>query len=73
MKDGLFRIGAATPCVAVAHVEENRRRILQLIRQGAEEGCGVVCFPELSLTGYTCGDLFRDRTLLAGAEQALAA
>ena len=54
-------------------MEENRRRILQLIRQGAEEGCGVVCFPELSLTGYTCGDLFRDRTLLAGAEQALAA
>ena len=53
MKDGFFRVGAATPQVVVADVEENRRRIAALVGQAAARGCGAVCFPELSLTGYT--------------------
>ena len=72
MKDGFYRIAAATPPVAVANVEENQAQILEKIQQAASQGCGAVCFPELSLTAYTCGDLFKDRTLLAGAESALA-
>ena len=72
MKDGFFRVAAATPPVRAAGVEENVRQIEKLIRQGAEEGCGLVCFPELAVTGYTCGDLFRDRALLKAGEQALA-
>ena len=72
MKDGFYRIAAATPPVSVANPEENARRMREMIEEAAAQGCGAVCFPELSLTGYTCGDLFRDRTLLAGAEQALA-
>ena len=71
MKDGFFRIAAATPLVSVADVETNGERILEKIRQAAEEGCGAVCFPELSLTAYTCGDLFKDRLLITGAERAL--
>jgi NAD+ synthase (glutamine-hydrolysing) len=71
VKDGFFRIAAATPLVSVADVETNGERILEKIRQAAEEGCGAVCFPELSLTAYTCGDLFKDRTLITGAERAL--
>ena len=71
MKDGFYRIAAATPAVSVADVEENGKRILEHIQEAAQEGCGAVCFPELSLTAYTCGDLFKDRTLLEGAERAL--
>lgn len=72
MKDGFVRVAAATPRVSVANVEENARRVGEMVRQAAEAGCGAVCFPELALTGYTCGDLFRDRALLSGAERALA-
>ena len=72
MKDGFVRVAAATPQVSVANVEENARRVGEMVRQAAEAGCGAVCFPELALTGYTCGDLFRDRALLSGAERALA-
>ena len=71
MKDGFFRIAAATPHVSVAGVEENLARIQEKIQEAADRGCGAVCFPELSLTAYTCGDLFKDRTLLSGAERAL--
>ena len=72
VKDGFVRVAAATPRVSVANVEENARRVAEMVRQAAEAGCGAVCFPELALTGYTCGDLFRDRALLSGAERALA-
>ena len=73
MKDGFFRIAAATPQVFVADAEKNGEQILEKIQEAAQQGCGAVCFPELSLTGYTCGDLFGDRTLLTGAERALEA
>ncbi|MFR8066361.1 MAG: nitrilase-related carbon-nitrogen hydrolase [Acutalibacter sp.] len=72
VKDGFVRVAAATPRVSVANVEENARRVGGMVHQAAEAGCGAVCFPELALTGYTCGDLFRDRALLSGAERALA-
>lgn len=72
MKDGFVRLAAATPEVQVANAQANAKNIEALIREAAAAGCGAVCFPELSLTGYTCGDLFRDRALLKSAEQALA-
>ena len=72
MQDGFFRVAAATPEVKVADVEENVRRIKALIQEAAERGCGAACFPELAVTGYTCGDLFQNRALMAGAERALA-
>ena len=72
MKDGFFRVAAATPAVSVADVEENLERIEELVQQAAADGCGAVCFPELALTGYTCGDLFRDEALLSAAERGLA-
>ena len=72
MKDGFFRVAAATPPVKVADVAFNAQGMARLIQQAAQQGCGLVCFPELSLTGYTCGDLFRERALLEAAEQALA-
>ena len=71
MRDGFFRVAAATPEVQVANPQENARQIGLLIREAAEKGCGAVCLPELALTAYTCGDLFHNRALTAGAEQAL--
>ena len=71
-EDGFFRVAAATPAVSVADVEENLERIEELVQQAAADGCGAVCFPELALTAYTCGDLFRDEALLSAAERGLA-
>lgn len=72
MQDGFYRVAAASPKVTVADPHANARAMAQLIRRAAGEGAGAICFPELSLTGATCGDLFRSRTLLQGAEAALA-
>ena len=66
MTDGFFRVAAATPEIRVADCEFNRNSVAQLMRECAARGVGAVAFPELCLTGYTCGDLFRDRTLLSG-------
>jgi NAD+ synthase (glutamine-hydrolysing) len=60
---GLVRVGVGIPRVCVAAVEANARGILELLHRAADEGCDVVAFPELCLTGYTCGDLFQQRTL----------
>ncbi len=71
MRDGFFRVAAATPRGKAADVAHNKDAIAALIREAYDAGCGLVCFPELSLTGYTCGDLFRERALLKSAEEAL--
>jgi NAD+ synthase (glutamine-hydrolysing) len=71
MKDGFFRIAVATPKIRVADCEYNKNSVLAMMRECAARGAGAVAFPELCLTGYTCGDLFRGRALVAGAERAL--
>jgi NAD+ synthase (glutamine-hydrolysing) len=71
MRDGFIKVAAAAPEVRVADCQFNRAQIAALMHQAAEQGVKVVCFPELSLTGYTCGDLFLQSTLLRGAEEAL--
>ncbi len=71
MKDGFFRIAAATPETRAADVESNIQNIKRQIQDAWEKGCKAVVFPELAVTGYTCGDLFRDSTLLKAAERGL--
>lgn len=71
MKDGLIRIAAATPETGVADVKANIARMGELAREAARQGCAAAVFPELAVTGYTCGDLFRDATLLQAAERGL--
>lgn len=71
MEDGFFRIAAATPEIRPADCAYNAESILKLIKQCENMKTGAVSFPELCLTGYTCGDLFRDETLISGAEKAL--
>lgn len=68
---GLLRVGTAIPTVKVADVEYNLKQHIQLIRQAAQEGVQLLAFPELSLTGYTCADLFRHEPLLQAAREAL--
>ncbi|MBR6424619.1 MAG: NAD(+) synthase [Oscillospiraceae bacterium] len=71
MKDGFVRVGAACPEIRVADPMFNAAKICELAEQAAGEQVKVLVFPELCLTGSTCGDLFLQRTLLQGAEEAL--
>ena len=71
MKDGFIKVAAGTPKIRVADCRYNAEQIFTLMRQGVAEGVRVLCLPELCITGYTCGDLFLQDTLLQGAEEAL--
>ncbi len=71
MQDGFIKIAAATPDLRVADCAYNASEIVKQAKQAAAKGAHLVVFPELCLTGYTCGDLFLQRTLLDGALAAL--
>ena len=68
---GFFRVATAIPTVRVANVEYNLRQHIQLIHQAHAEGVQLLTFPELSITGYTCADLFHHQPLLEAARTAL--
>lgn len=67
MKDGYIRVGAATPPMHLGDCAANAREMIALMRQAHERKVKILAFPELSLTGYTLGDLFLQRALLDGA------
>ena len=71
MKQGFVKVAAATPNVRVADVDHNLKEICRLIDETVSNGAKVVVFPELCVTGYTCGDLFSQEVLLKKAEKAL--
>lgn len=71
MKYGFVKVAAAVPMVKVADCEFNVQQILNLISLAEEKGVEIIAFPELSLTGYSCGDLFQQTLLLEEAEIAL--
>ena len=64
MLDGFIRVAAASPKVKVSDVDFNVSQTVLLARKAAENDTAVVVFPELGLTGYTCGDLFNQNALL---------
>ena len=65
MKDGFIKVAAITPNVRVADVSFNVASIVDRVRDVCEnEGAKVVVCPELCVTGYTCGDLFFQNTLI---------
>ena len=72
MKNGFLKVAAATPVVRVADTKTNAEAHIALALKAYAEGVRVLVFPELSLTGATCGDLFATDTLLGGAQKALA-
>jgi NAD+ synthase (glutamine-hydrolysing) len=71
MNNGFVRVAAAIPELRVADCAFNVGRIADLVRQGETEKVQVICFPELSVTGYTCADLFFQQQLLDDALKAL--
>ncbi len=71
MRDGFVKVAAVTPKVRVADTEYNVREMVARAEEMAAVGVRLLVFPELSITGYTCGDLFLTDTLLEGAKEAL--
>ena len=71
MRDGFLTVAAGTPEIRVADCAYNAGQIIALMKEAAGRGVKVLCLPELCITGYTCGDLFLQSTLLRGAEEAL--
>ena len=72
MRDGLIKVAAGTPRIRVGDCRYNAEQIFTLMREADKQGVRILCLPELCLTGYTCGDLFLQDTLLRGAEEGLA-
>ncbi|MDR1622237.1 MAG: hypothetical protein LBS00_07670, partial [Synergistaceae bacterium] len=70
--EGYVRAAAATPHIRVADCMYNAERILELMERAAKKEVRLLCLPELCLTGYTCGDLFLQNTLIRGAMESLA-
>lgn len=68
---GFLRLGVVTPELKVGDVRFNAERIISAIDQAAAQGCRFLVFPELCVTGYTCGDLFFQSLLVEEARQAL--
>ncbi|MDE7396103.1 MAG: NAD(+) synthase, partial [Muribaculum sp.] len=64
MENGYIRVASVIPAVKVADVSTNVENIISMARELAYKNVRLAVFPELSLTGYTCGDLFQHRTLL---------
>ena len=71
MKHGFVKVAAVSPELRVADPAFNAEKIIQAIRDQAEAGTEILVFPELSLCGYTCGDLLLQKTLLDGCLDAL--
>lgn len=71
MKDGFIKVAAVTPKIRVADPEYNRKKIMEKIEEAEKERAVVVVFPELCITGYTCGDLFFQEPLLEEAQEVL--
>ena len=71
MRDGFIKVAAASPSLKVGNPSFNKDRIIDLMTEADRKGVKVLVFPELSITGYTAGDLFFQSALLESATEAL--
>lgn len=71
MKNGFIKTAAVTPDIRVADCKFNEENIKNLMKKYSDAGTRLIVFPELCLTGYTCGDLFENQTLLSEALKSL--
>lgn len=71
MKHGFVKVAACTPKCMVANVDENVDYIFQEMVNADKQHCKIVVFPELCVTGYTCGDLFSQEILLKKAKEGM--
>lgn len=72
MKDGFIKVAALTPDIQVGNTAYNAEQIILGMQQAAGAGAKLAVFPELCLSGYTCGDLFLQNVLLDGCLTGLA-
>ena len=73
MRHGFIKVAALTPKVTVADTQANRKEICRLMDEAEAKGAKILVFPELCITGYTCGDLFYQQVLLREAKKELLA
>ena len=73
MKHGFIKTATVSPELRVADTVYNAEKIIEAIRLANDEDVSLLVFPELCVTGYTCGDLFGHRTLLDAAKKAVLA
>ena len=71
MKDGFIKVAAATPKIKVADPAYNTEEILKIIDETEKNGASILVFSELTLSGYTCGDLFLQQPLLTECKNQL--
>jgi len=71
MSYGFVRVGAAVPLLKVGDCTYNMEQTELLMQDAADKGVQMLCFPEMGITGYTCGDLFHQKILIEQAEAAL--
>ncbi len=71
MKDGFISVACGSPSIRLANCAYNAEQTFTMMRAADQAGVKLLILPELGLTGYTCGDLFYQQTLLRGAEDAL--
>ena len=71
MKDGFVSVACGTPKLRLADCNYNAEQTFTMMRKAEKTGVKVLVLPELGLTGYSCGDLFYQDTLLRSAEEAL--
>lgn len=71
MKDGIIKVATASPALRVADCQYNGEQIMKAMEEAAAKKAKLLVLPELSVTGYTCGDLFLQQALLQGARDTL--
>lgn len=71
MKDGFIKVAAATPKIKVADPAYNTEEILKIIDETEKKGASILVFSELTISGYTCGDLFLQQPLLTECKNQL--
>ena len=71
MEFGFLKVAAATPYTRLADCMKNAEEIVKLTFIAEQKGAAAVVFPELSITGYTCGDLFFQTVLQNRAKESL--
>lgn len=71
MKDGFIKVAAATPKIKVADPAYNAEEILKIIDETEKNGASILVFSELTISGYTCGDLFLQQSLLTECKKQL--
>ena len=69
--EGFYRIAAAAPRLHLGEPSANAKELVRLARAASKDNVSAIVFPELSLTGYTCGDMFFRDELLGAASKAL--